>query len=568
MERNQAKAFPYRERAILLVDVGQESWQRIPLEEKEAKKFLGGRLLALRLWDKYAEYGNMESSAYESGNPVVIAPGSAADASLSPCDTCTFVTRSPLVGRLSVSCCEGPFAQAVLGCGYSAIVIVGRFRRLSALEIDSRSVLFPNAEKFHDMENSRLASEFPLRHLVALGPAGEHQVPYSSIWCDGANVGRGGVGMVFGLKNIKYIALAPSVAAREAYDPKQVGKAMQGQQALAAKSKVSRAVAENGSVALVGRANAHGWAAVDTFSLRTDGRLWGLDPACSSPPAGKDFPSCSTALALGANLELFDFGNVLALEERCADLGLDCLSAGAVLAWARKTRKEGTLPFLPDLERATARQYMHILDAMAYRKGSGEQLSETIDTLVTRFGGAANAYAVSDIPLAPYDLRALPSQALLAALGDDTLVFPDLLFGNRYRRGKEDRMASWAVLSQDVRYAMESLGLRYRTVLPFFEHCPVSRPWKPFRDRLFSWLCVWVSATEGYPVSGTQVAEYGKAAWDLQRSIDRALLAGALPVSLPDQVLVNGRSNHRSQAVVPLARLVDAYVWLRGIKEY
>lgn len=561
-------AFPYRERSILLIDVGQESWQRIPLTEADAKTSLGGRLLALRLWDRYAEYQNLEPGAYESGNPIVIAPGSASDVSQFGCDSFTLVTRSPVTGRLSANSGEGPFAKALLGCGYSAVVFVGRFRRLSGIEADAQSVRFSNAEKLHDMETGPLAGQFPGKHVVALGPAGEHQVPYASVWCDGENFGRDGIGMVFGLKNIKYIVLSHFTAERESYDAKQSGKALQAYRALQERCAISKAMAQNDHAPMIGRANTHGWAAVDTFSLRSDGRLWGLETYLDEDAGRSGRPSYQVALALGANLELFDYGNVTALRDRCADLGLDCFSAGAVLAWARKTRVEGTLPFLPDLSRGTARQYVHILDAMAYRKGTGEQLSETMGVLVSRYGGASHAFAVSDVPLAPYDLRALPAQGLLTAFGDDTLVYPELLFGNRYRRGKEERVASWAIFSQDLRYAMESLGLPYRLSLPYFERYPLPCLSKAYRKHVFSWLASLLTVTEGYSVGARQAEEYGKEAWALQRSVDRALLSGPIPVSLPDQVLVDGRSNHPSTTVVPLARLADAYCGLRGIREY
>ncbi|WP_041384624.1 aldehyde ferredoxin oxidoreductase N-terminal domain-containing protein [Sphaerochaeta pleomorpha] len=586
MEQKQHMAFPYRQRFILLVDVGQETWEKIPLSESESKTMLGGRLLALGLWDKYAEYENLGSQAYESGNPIVIAAGSASDISLACCDSFTLVTRSQLTGQLSVNTSNGPLARALHGCGYSAMVIVGRFRRLSGFEIDFNSVQFSNAEKFHDFTTKEVATHFLGKNLIALGPAGEHQVPYASIWSDGTNFGRGGVGTVFGLKNIKYITLAPSVSGRESYDPKQLGTTIQKYQRTLQKSKVGDLIAKEGSVTLIEQANRYGWAAVDCFSLRRDGRLWGLssyrdfkaaDPAvqgCAGCPngcahssgEGSVFPDFSMGLALGANLELFDYQSVSLLMDRCSETGLDYYSIGAVLAWARKTRPEGTLSFLPDLSRATVHQYLHLIDAMAYRKGTGEQLSHTLDKLVTLYGGAEYAYAVNSIPLAPYDLRALPAQALLTALGDDTVVIRELLSGNHYRRGKERQIAMWAMFSQDLRYAMESLGLCYFFSLPCFDKPFLWYPFRFYRKSMFSFFAELVSVTEGYTVTGKQVASYGRDAWALQRKIDKMLLKGEPVGTLPDQVLVNASSNFPAAQVVPLARLLDTYYQMRGIK--
>ena len=586
MEQKQHMAFPYRQRFILLVDVGQETWEKIPLSESESKTMLGGRLLALGLWDKYAEYGNLGSQAYESGNPIVIAAGSASDISLSCCDSFTLVTRSPVTRQLSVNTSSGPLARALHGCGYSAMVIVGRFRRLSGFEIDSHSVQFSNAEKFHDFTTTEVENHFVGKNLLALGPAGEHQVPYASIWADGTNFGRGGIGTVFGLKNIKYITLLPSISGRESYDPKRLGTTIQKYQRTLRKSKIGDLIAKEGSVTLLKQANRHGWAAVDCFSLRRDGRLWGLssyqdfkavDPAvqgCAgclhgclqTSVKGMPLPDFSMGLALGANLEIFDYHSVSLLMERCSETGLDYYSVGAVLAWARKTRPEGTLSFLPDLSRATVQQYIHLIDAMAYRKGTGEQLSHTLDKLVAQYGGAAYAYAVNGIPLAPYDLRGLPAQALLTALGDDTIVIKELLAGNRYRRGKERQVAIWAIFSQDLRYAMESLGLCYFFSLPCFDKPFLWYPYRFYRKSMFSFLAELVSVTEGYEVTGKQVASYGRTAWALQRKIDKTLRKGNLAGTLPDQVLVNASSNYPVAQVVPLARLLDTYNQMRGMK--
>ncbi|WP_320129978.1 aldehyde ferredoxin oxidoreductase C-terminal domain-containing protein [uncultured Sphaerochaeta sp.] len=585
MEHKQPITFPYRQRYFLLVDVSQETWQKVPLGEEESKSLLGGRFLALGLWDKYAHYDNLDSQAYESGNPIVIAAGSACDTSLACCDSYTLVTRSLLTKRLSVNFCNGALAKVLYGCGYSAIVIIGRFRRLSGLSVDFQSVLFSNAEKFHDYTTSDMASQFPGNTSIALGPAGEHQVPYASIWIDGSNTGRGGVGTIFGLKNIKYITFSSSISGRGAYDPKRLGTAMHHYQRAFKHSKVANMIAQEGSVTLINQANSLGWAAVDDFSLRSDGRLWALasyprdydlepvEQGCAQCPLKTvsskkgPLPDFSLALALGANLELFDYRSVSDLMQRCSLLGLDYYSVGAIFAWARKTRGLGTLPFLPDLGKATSAQpYLHLLDSIAYKKGTGEQLANTLDALVLQYGGQEYAYQVNGQALAPFDVRALPAQALLTSLGDDTVVIPELLKGVHYHRGQERKIAKWAVFCQDYRYAMESLGLCPWFSLPFFDGPLFLQPCKLYTDRAFSFLASLASATEGYEVTAKQMAAWGKKAWALQMKIDQLLVEEELVANLPEQMLVNSTSNHPRARVVPLARLLDAYYVLRGLK--
>lgn len=579
-------SFPYRQRAILLIDLAQESWQSIPLDEADGKKMLGGRLLALSLWDTYADYDNLDSKSYESGNPIVIAPGSAVDTPMQCCDSCTLVTRSPVNQRLSVNSDNSTLSKTLLGCGYAALVIKGRSRRLCCLDIDVQHVRFDDAEKYHDLTTGEMEARFKGKSLLSIGPAGEHQVPYASIVIDGKNLTRGGVGMVFGLKNLKCISFALHINGRESYDPKALGLCTKTYTNVLKKSKIGKSLQAEGPTTLLKKANKYGWAAIDNFSMRIDGRLWGLCPksqgteeescsigcpGCMNAPnqvskrqANLDFP---IALALGANLELFDYRSVCQLSQRCAENGLDPISIGAVLSWARKTRAQGKLPFLPDLQSASAISYLRILDAMAYKRGTGEQLSIPFNQLVDQYGGGEFAYMVGSVALAPFDLRGLPIQAMLTAIGDDTLVYPELLYGNHHHRGNERSLARWGIFSQEMRYAMESLGLCYWTALPYFEKPLIHFPHALMPTKAFGVLAKLASVTEGYELTPKQMESVGKRAWILQQEIDNRLLhRSGRYGTLPPQLLVDASSNFHASQVVPLARLLDAYWTIRGIK--
>ncbi len=585
MAKKQIMAFPYRQRAILLVDLSQESWQKILLSEADAKSLLGGRLLALSLWDRYASYDSLDSNLYEVGNPVVIASGAASDTSMLCADSSTIVTRSPVTGKLAVHSNSSTLAKTLLGCGYSALVIVGRSRRLCSLEIDSQKVTFSNAERFHDMTTDEVQNHFRDRPLLSIGPAGEQQVPYASVVYSGLNITRGGVGMVFGLKNLKFILFQPIASGRESYDTEELGLCTKRYLALLKRTDIGKAMQEEGSATLLKKANRHGWAAIDNYSLRVDGRLWGLcpkvqptaqvgeEPVCAgcpivgtSPATNRNLLDFSSLMALGSNLELFDSRRVLLLVQRCSDNGLDPISVGSILSWARKTRKEGSLSFLPDLESFTVMQYMQIIDAIAYRKGTGEQLAEPFSELVRKYGGSDHAYMVDAQALPPFDYRGLPAQATLAAIGDDTLVFAELMYGNHYHRGNERKLARWSVFSQDLRYAMESLGLCHWLSIPFFEKVFFRFPHMLRPKKAWKLLAKLASLSEGYQITPQMISEIGTRAWTVQQQIDSKLTnhIGRYG-SLPEPLLIDATSNHSSSQIVPLARLLDAYWSLRGI---
>jgi len=586
MAKKQIMAFPYRQRAILLIDLSQESWEKIPLSETDAKALLGGRLLALSLWDTYASYDSLDSHLYEVGNPIVIAAGSASDTSMVCADSSTVVTRSPSTGRLAVNSISSTLSKNLLGCGCSALVIVGRSRRLCSLEIDSQKVTFANAERFHDMTTSEVQKQFRDQPLLCIGPAGEHQVPYASLVYSELNITRGGVGMVFGLKNLKLILFQAIASGREGYDTKELGLCTKRYYALVKKTAIGRAMQEEGPATLLKKANRHGWAAIDNYSMRVDGRLWGLCPKVHTAGSKNEGPLCagcptsgtpmsprqnlldfSNLMALGSNLELFDYRRVALLVQRCTDNGLDPISVGSVLSWARKTRVEGGLSFLPNLGNSTVMQYMRIIDAMAYRRGTGEQLADPFSTLVSMYGGEEHAYMVDKQALAPFDYRGLPTQAILAATGDDTLVFAELMYGNHYHRGNERKLARWAIFSQDVRYAMESLGLCPWLSIPFYEKSIFRFPHFLTTGKAWALLAKLASLSEGYQVTAEAIKGIGERAWRLQQEIDSKLTGRKGRYgSLPEPLLLDASSNYPSSQVVPLVRLLDAYWSLRGIE--
>ncbi len=585
MAKKQIMAFTYRQRSILLVDLSQESWEKIPLTEADAKSLLGGRLLALALWDRYASYDRLASNLYEVGNPVVIASGAAGDTSMLCADSSTIVTRSPVTGKLTVTSNSSTLAKTLLGCGYSALVILGRSRRLCSFEIDSQKVTFSNAEHFHEMTTDTVQKQFRNRPLLCIGPAGEHQVPYASVVYSGLNISRGGVGMVFGLKNLKFILFQPIPSGRESYDTEELGLCTKRYLALLKKTEIGKAMQVEGPATLLKKANSHGWAAIDNYSSRVDGRLWGLCPKAQTLSKTGEETICagcpivgnaltpkqnlldfSSLMALGSNLELFDSRRVSLLIQRCSDNGLDPISVGSILSWARKTRSEGGLSFLPDLRSLTVMQYIRIIDSIAYRKGSGEQLAEPFAKLVEMYGGSEHAYMVDSQALAPFDYRGLPAQAILAAIGDDTLVFAELMHGNHHRRGNERKLARWALFSQDLRYAMESLGLCPWLSLPFYEHSFFKFPHFLKPKKAWTQLAKLASLSEGYHVTPSMIAEIGTKAWRLQQEIDGKLVnSSGRYGSLPEPLLIDATSNYTASQVVPLARLLDAYWSLRGI---
>ena len=211
----------------------------------------------------------------------------------------------------------------------------------------------------------------------------------SSVNFDGENLGRAGIGVVFSRKNLKAITFFPTHKERTSYNPQDLGRLSE---------MVDKMEARQIPRSLISYANKNGWCAINGFQDRVDGRLWALEGQKPLLPS----------IALGANLGLFDPKHINPIIVACSELGLDPFSCGVLLLWLAD---KGTVDPLRTLE------------SIAYGKGFAMDLPAKVP---------ASFYKIGNLELAPFDLRALPPQALLASLGDDTIVFPCLIHVRKY----------------------------------------------------------------------------------------------------------------------------------------
>lgn len=550
--RRRDRSFAYRGRKVLHINLSDETSRLIQLSEEESKQYLGGRLLALMLWERFTSFDKLDPSLFEAYNPIVLAPALAADLAPESCGSITLVTKDPQIQQLAVSTVQTSFSTALLNCDYAAVVLTGRCRRLTGIRLDHGQVEFFDAESFHNVTTEETKRRAKSSNVLCIGPAAEHQVAHASICINNENIPyTSPLALVLGLKNVKLISLVPHASGREGYDPNRLGVFKKRLQRRYRFSELAKRVDEEGSVRMLERANTFGWAAIGSSRLRYDLRLVHLYERYDE---GSDTYTLIEALALGASLEIFEPSRVAQLARRCKENGLDPVAIGNLLSWARVARKEGTLSFLPELQSRLIANYLKVLDAIAYGKGSGYQLGRSFDHLVAEYGGKEGCYCVGNKALGPFDYRALPTQALLASLGDHRVVLGELARGGHYRRGKERRSASWALYLQQLWGAQESVGLSPYLDLPIFSR---TFPYLKCRYSRFAIIALIASVSEGRTFTAQSMATIGKKAVVLEREINARL--GWKEPAFAEQQLLDGRSNFPKSQVVPLARLRSAY---------
>lgn len=500
------EGFPYRQRRYLLVDLDHERFTFVPLKAEEGRNLLGGRLLSMMLWDRYALPERISGSLYDEGNPIVVALGALSDIDLHVADGYVVTTRSPVTKAVECFHGNGSFASALVCLGVSAIVLIGREQRTAMVAIDEERVSFSIEEGLHDQRCHGISTAIPDWHHLVIGPAAEHGCPYSSIICDGENVGRHGLGLVFAAKNLKVVLIRGTWHERVSYDAQDLGEAVSSWKGRKPES-------------LMEAARGLGWIAIDGFSRYGDGRLWALQDGDSRWIA---------RLAMGPNLDIYGRKPVDTLLSLCDDIGLDPISSSLAL------RASG----------ADKEAYPDILETFAKGQGRWSPLMDK---------DALAHYSAGSRPLLPFELRVLPCMAALTACGDDTVVYREL-YGQTLRMAeRDDNFALSRIMLHAVveRALAETLGLSH-----FF--CRVMEEGDDY-----SLLGRLTTDCEGHLCSSQWIEERGLAVLSWQDKLDHKLKV-TRSCRLPDFFSTDVLDGDAKERVVRSARLVETYQALRG----
>src|SRR5262249_13608860 len=122
--------------------------------------------------------------------------------------------------------------------------------------------------------------------------------------------------------------------------------------------------------------------------------------------------------ALGPLCGIADKDVVLRAAQRCDQLGLDTISAGATIAFAMECAEKRLLE-VKDLRFGNADKMLALLEQIGRREGLGNLLAEGTRRAAEKIGGNALDFAphVKGLELPGYEPRALQTMALGFAVG-------------------------------------------------------------------------------------------------------------------------------------------------------
>ena len=256
----------HRKARALVLDLSDETSFDWEVPEKYTDCYISGPALGARLWAEFAGADVEESSTYESNNPVVVTSSYLTNSGVPGCESVCFTFRSPVTGSLCFNVVSNTVGMRLGALGYEAMIIIGRLRRPAVVNVRKSGVLYNISEVFIGFNVSQvedLVGVGPMTTALSIGPAGEQKVPYAAVICEGASTGRGGLGCVFGYKNIKSLCITGfDTGIRRSGDEAAAEKAVSDYRSLLSGSPYCKAMQRGGSALLVKYSSRDGWAPV------------------------------------------------------------------------------------------------------------------------------------------------------------------------------------------------------------------------------------------------------------------------------------------------------------------
>ena len=429
---------------ILDVDLSTKKVSKISLTKEDARNFIGGRGLGMKLLADRLKKPGVDPLSPE--NPLLFMPGPFSGFPIPSSSRTCIVTKSPrtsplkskypLASTVSYANMGGFFGPEVRFAGYDGIMVTGRSASPVYIWIADDKVEIRDAGKFWGMRTD----EFDRRFIEELGdrrfrtcyigPAGENLVSYACVVNTAARAaGRGGTGCVMGSKKLKAIAVRgtgqPGVAEHEKFlnvledIRKNFRAGFDGGAGYDDWRRYGTASAlinasDNGVQAVKNFAEGT-FAEVDKIAgIAAERKIWVRDFACFCCPlsckkagavrGGKyagithDGPEYETGTMMGANLMLSDLDAVMKAIYDVDDYGLDHISTGNVIgflmeAYEKKLIDRTSLDGI-DLKWGNAEAILEMVRKIALREGIGDLASKGVKALAGKIGGGSAKFAI------------------------------------------------------------------------------------------------------------------------------------------------------------------------------
>ncbi len=416
---------------VLFVDLTDKTYKEFPWTDEDRKRTVGGKIMAADILLQHIRPG---MKAYDEDNWLVVTTGPLTRCKSPSSTRFNISTVSPLTGILTSSNCGGGFGRRLKKAGWDALIITGRAEELTWIEIENDNVTFHEVPEMMGLHTSEAQKVLPKNAgKMVIGPAGENKVRYACVFSGERTAGRGGVGAVFGDKNLKAVTAAGNQEP-EIYDKEKLDKINEEWKNTLLKHPITGAqLAKLGTAGLVAPMQAHRILATRNFG---DGRFENFEKVsgeelaekhliknggCQTCPMrcerrvkveGKNVkgPELETLGLLGPNLMNDDLEKILKWNYELDELGMDTISAAGCIAFAMELNEKGLWDC--GLEFGKTDNLSEVFKLIANREGIGDDLAEGTKRMSEKFGGKEFAIHAKGMELAAYEPRGAVGQGL------------------------------------------------------------------------------------------------------------------------------------------------------------
>lgn len=592
---------------IIEVNLSSGQITEFQVDENDRRRYLGGKGLGLKLlYDRMDRgldpLGEENYLAFMMG--VLMGTGA-------PCTgRFSAVTKSPLTGVMLHSSCGGPFGMAFKTAGYDGLLITGRAPAPVVLDIDEHGVRIADGSHCWGMDIHDAQKQLNpdgKAGVLAIGPAGENMVSIANASSGHRFLGRGGLGAVMGSKNLKGIVARGKSYKIVPAHLKLFNRAKKRAGGYIDNNPVTSDEYRNyGTSSHVNWCNDGGILPVKNFqegshpqadqvSGETMRQRYNATPSTCKPcsimcghkgthadGSVHQIPEYESIGLLGPNLEIFDPDIITEFNDQCGKLGLDTISAGAVLAWCMEAGEKGLIA--TDLKFGLAGGILQALDDMAHRRGFGDEMANGTRMLSKRYGGADFAIQIKGLEMAAYDPRGAWGQGLAYAVANrgachlsaSTFAL-EVAFGflNPYTTRAKARFVQFF---ENLYAAVNSLHTCHFTAYAYVLEPPIVKytP-KWLLSQIMQYLPavaillmdvsifskLWRSVT-GLRLNQWQMLNAGARIHVLERTMNTGEGISRKDDTLPRRFLVEGRGCDTRKRTIPLQSMLDAYYRLRG----
>lgn len=360
------------------------------------RQFLGGKGLG-----SYILYNELKPGVnpLNSENKIILLTGPLTGTGAVTGSRLCLVSKGPATGCWLDTGTGGFIGTELKKTGYDGLILEGKASEPVYLYIREGEVQILDAHHIWGLtiyETFRALKEIHggKAHIGAIGPTGERGAKISSVIFDGRASGRGGMGSVFGSKNVKAIVVEKGKGKVLTYDPETLKVINKEVLDILLRSQVIKDMGNYGTASVLSMiSEAEAWGVKNFQQGKLEGaeliypevfkrQIWEKHTGCFACPIhcaqvgkiseGKWSETESEGLefqtiwAFGPQCGINDINTIIRADNLCDEYGLDTISTGNTIGFLMECFERGLLS-LSDT------------DGVELRFGSGEALVKTVE---------------------------------------------------------------------------------------------------------------------------------------------------------------------------------------------